>query len=147
MTKIDYVQVKRAINKIYEGGESVVEVGAGYGRILALLENDDGYSFRTIEGCDVSELLISNKVCISKIHHWNILEPIETFKADIVLVWAVLMYFNNEQIKSALKNLLELGQGIIIFELPNTYYRLEQILNGLDPIYANKIMLRPIYTF
>jgi len=147
MTKFDYMQVSRALNEQYVPGQSIIEVGAGYGRILTLLEQDDRYNFISIEGFDISECLITNKICKSTISYWNILEAGDISKCDIVIVWAVFMYLDNDQIYQALNNLLDVGQQLIILELPNTYYRLDKILSKMESIYRDRVLTKPIYTF
>jgi SAM-dependent methyltransferase len=124
---------------------NVLEVGAGYGRLLRLLEVDPLLQNLIFKGAELNSLLISNKVCKADIEEYNLLDE-PKLKADIVFCWAVLHYFSDDEIQFAVQNLQKIASIVVIFELPNVISRIERALRNVE-IQKNHLFLHVILLF
>jgi hypothetical protein len=124
---------------------SITEVGAGYGRFLLQLERMDFSKEIKWKGLELNKSLIGRKSCHSNIEEFNLITDLDE-RSDIISLWAVMMYFTDEEIEIALMNLSRMSSLIFIYELPNTIYRVNVIagklsLNGIN------LQLKTIWSF
>jgi hypothetical protein len=59
----NYKKVKISLKKNSPTARTIIEIGAGCGRLLKFLEGDDSFSGTSFLGLDFSAYLISNKIC------------------------------------------------------------------------------------
>ncbi len=102
---------------------SVLEVGCGYGRLMAGLEERYGIAEFVLEGCDVSEELIQQAKAENLLvfQHDIVMTPLKK-KWDVVYTRAVFMFMidHYEDTFTAMKHLDEAAiQKVIIYEWPH----------------------------
>jgi hypothetical protein len=124
--------IQKTLDK-FSNVQSVTEIGAGYGRILKILEEDQENTGIRFLGLELSSYLIQSKICDTRIVKIDIVnDDTNKFKSDIVFCWAVLMYFSDREIEIAIRKLLLISRNVVIFELPQTQYRISKIIEKID---------------
>jgi hypothetical protein len=145
-TRLIYDDLNIYVSRTLQKSEvSITEVGAGYGRLLSQLERMDFSKEIKWKGLELNKSLIGRKSCHTNIEEFNLITDLGE-RSDIIFLWAVMMYFTDEEIKIALMNLSKMSSLIFIYELPNTIYRVNGIagklsLNGIN------FQLKTIWSF
>jgi len=114
--------VAKRIYKLLESNPSakILDVGCGFGNLIAELKNNYNFS---VEGVEYSSYAIKNShpSVKSKIRKGNILSlPFKKNSFDAVICFDVIYYFNPEETKKAIKNLVNVTRKYILF---NSIYR------------------------